>query len=278
MKDFHFLKLFCLILIVSIFNACKDCPCDDIACLNAGVCEDGECICPIGYEGNTCEDRLYLLQRINLNGEVYRQFSYDDENRISEFSQTGGNNQDLIYNYEYGEDSVKIQLIRSLDMDTSYLIYHQKSDTRLDISIIDPSNNVRNSSYFNLDTNCGYINGETYSLSNELFRYQEYNYYGNCSYTENTYNASTDELIFVTEVEADESRFIHQSNHLISFPQHNHIAKKNIRKVSYYDADGIIIPVLSYESIFVTNSDNMPVRETRNIETGETEIYEFIYH
>ena len=29
--------------------------CDNIICLNEGICESGDCDCPLGYEGTTCE-------------------------------------------------------------------------------------------------------------------------------------------------------------------------------------------------------------------------------
>jgi hypothetical protein len=32
-------------------------PCDNIICLNGATCNDGLCVCPIGFEGNKCETR-----------------------------------------------------------------------------------------------------------------------------------------------------------------------------------------------------------------------------
>jgi hypothetical protein len=48
------------ILTVSAFTAtimtsCNPDACNDVVCANAGVCEDGSCKCPVGYEGTTCE-------------------------------------------------------------------------------------------------------------------------------------------------------------------------------------------------------------------------------
>lgn len=38
-------------------NACKkdEDPCKDVTCQNGGTCDEGECICPTGYEGTNCE-------------------------------------------------------------------------------------------------------------------------------------------------------------------------------------------------------------------------------
>jgi hypothetical protein len=41
------------------YTACKkDNPCDKYACYNGGVCSDGRCSCPEGYEGAHCESKI----------------------------------------------------------------------------------------------------------------------------------------------------------------------------------------------------------------------------
>jgi len=42
-----------------VFNACIKDPCADISCKNNGVCRDGRCKCPIGFEGPYCTERMY---------------------------------------------------------------------------------------------------------------------------------------------------------------------------------------------------------------------------
>jgi hypothetical protein len=37
------------------FNSCVKDPCTDLKCQNRGVCSDGFCQCPTGYEGAECE-------------------------------------------------------------------------------------------------------------------------------------------------------------------------------------------------------------------------------
>lgn len=41
---------------VVTYTACKKDPCKDVICLHLGACDGGECICPIGYEGDRCEE------------------------------------------------------------------------------------------------------------------------------------------------------------------------------------------------------------------------------
>src|SRR5471030_2433993 len=38
-----------------MYTACTKDHCDNVACLNGGSCDVGNCICPAGYEGNRCQ-------------------------------------------------------------------------------------------------------------------------------------------------------------------------------------------------------------------------------
>lgn len=42
-----------------VFNACVKDPCKDLICKNNGVCRDGRCKCPNGFEGPHCEEKTY---------------------------------------------------------------------------------------------------------------------------------------------------------------------------------------------------------------------------
>lgn len=53
MKPLYNLILLLVIgLMVLILQSCR---CDDVNCLNGGVCNNGECDCPIGFVGESCE-------------------------------------------------------------------------------------------------------------------------------------------------------------------------------------------------------------------------------
>ncbi len=45
---------------LSYFSACKPDPCVTRAvdCKNGGTCKDGECLCALGYEGDSCQFRV----------------------------------------------------------------------------------------------------------------------------------------------------------------------------------------------------------------------------
>lgn len=57
MKRSTFLLLAFLSMNTLFYSSCgKDDPCDLITCLNGGVCINGECDCPEGYEGPDCSN------------------------------------------------------------------------------------------------------------------------------------------------------------------------------------------------------------------------------
>ncbi len=41
----------------TIFTSCNPDACKDVVCANGGTCTDGNCACPAGYEGTTCNTR-----------------------------------------------------------------------------------------------------------------------------------------------------------------------------------------------------------------------------
>ena len=54
-KFFWIISLVCMITLI---GSCKEEPCETVACLNGGTCneEDGSCTCADGYEGEFCEE------------------------------------------------------------------------------------------------------------------------------------------------------------------------------------------------------------------------------
>ena len=38
-----------------VYTSCNKDKCDKVVCLNLGACNNGNCTCPVGFEGNRCE-------------------------------------------------------------------------------------------------------------------------------------------------------------------------------------------------------------------------------
>jgi hypothetical protein len=66
-------KFFQILGVVAVsvlsFNSCTTDACKDVVCQNAGVCEDGTCVCAVGYEGTNCQTlvRAKYLGSYNVN-------------------------------------------------------------------------------------------------------------------------------------------------------------------------------------------------------------------
>lgn len=59
--------LFALLPLLFVASSCSD-PCGDIACLNGGGCQDGNCICPEGFSGENCQIADPCTDVVCLNG------------------------------------------------------------------------------------------------------------------------------------------------------------------------------------------------------------------
>lgn len=40
-----------------LYTSCNPDPCKDVTCQNGGTCNEGNCVCPTGYEGTNCETK-----------------------------------------------------------------------------------------------------------------------------------------------------------------------------------------------------------------------------
>ncbi|MFT6211471.1 MAG: hypothetical protein ACJATE_002107 [Bacteroidia bacterium] len=66
MKQFLSFVFLCSLTLI----ACNTDQCVDVNCLNDGICNDGNCECPVGFTGDNCELAIDPCQTVscNLNG------------------------------------------------------------------------------------------------------------------------------------------------------------------------------------------------------------------
>ncbi len=55
MSNFRIFGRIILMTFLVVVSSCSDDPCDDVICNNGGDCIEGNCDCPTGYEGTTCD-------------------------------------------------------------------------------------------------------------------------------------------------------------------------------------------------------------------------------
>lgn len=67
MREFKIAVIISL-LGLTLISSCKDEPCDNVVCQNNGVCMEGVCDCPLGFEGEFCEE--FSRQKILGNFDV----------------------------------------------------------------------------------------------------------------------------------------------------------------------------------------------------------------
>ncbi len=62
--------LFLLLPVMFVMSSCEDDPCINTVCYNDGYCEDGTCVCPLGFTGADCGFQVtptkIVLKRIRV--------------------------------------------------------------------------------------------------------------------------------------------------------------------------------------------------------------------
>lgn len=86
-------KLLFPVLLVSSLFGCQSDPCKNVSCINDGICFEGKCLCPEGYEGVNCE--------------TLQQATYDGNYTVSETCNLG----DYNYSIQIVTDSLDIHSI-----------------------------------------------------------------------------------------------------------------------------------------------------------------------
>ncbi len=84
MKSISKILLCTVCFTIIIFDSCKKSdPCESVFCFNGGICYDGKCHCPIGYEGEFCE--IVIVKRYDcVNGSCISNGSLGQYSSLAE--------------------------------------------------------------------------------------------------------------------------------------------------------------------------------------------------
>lgn len=107
-----------LILVYSLIlsTGCKKDPCEEVSCENGGICMDGECECPEGFQGNFCES-FDLQQYFGTYNITYEGCFTTSENHTVSLEQIlGESNRFLIHHlgdYDCPTGNIQLEAISS---------------------------------------------------------------------------------------------------------------------------------------------------------------------
>jgi hypothetical protein len=282
MNSLNYIKSIFILTILIIVTSCSE-PCDEISCLNDGICVEGICECPDGFTGENCEIQiLRLKKRTQINGRSY-EVMYNADGYISN-DKIFENGTDLLQesSYVYSLDT----LFQTIDIPPTspsilHKIYRQSSNELIN------ERYQRNGSIWDLqerktttyNSNCGPTEA-TSLFPNGLIAYSqtwEYNE-ENCSMNTTTLTPDNTLVGKAEASKADGNNPYHYGfDYFIEFPNSNY---KSVTNYSVFlDPTGeTITNSSSFTSEFQFNDDNYPISETRTYLNGNIEEFTFEYY
>ena len=97
-----------------LFSNCSSDPCEDVTCLNEGVCIDGICDCASWYEGVNCEDekrQKYFGDYFGVMTRVEGQDTYTDTVTVKISTNSEG------VNFMTLDEFLSIELIKEMQIE-----------------------------------------------------------------------------------------------------------------------------------------------------------------
>ena len=256
------LLLFSVSLLLTV--GCND-ACEDINCLNDGVCIDGTCECPEGFSGVKCETNLLevelLLKTISrpFNGVTFIEtYTYNSDNNLE--SKVITNDGELFSGIDYYmrndtlyEDRWRINDSFEEEFYARRVLYRLENNLlQLDDYNLNPSPVYSRSFTCQLNS-CGFV-----STDSSMHCYDT----DSCDQTEKTLNP--DGTI------ASERRR--------EYDKMNHPLKTRWHYFNDFIYGNLIYLEGSFRSEFIYNINGYPTLETKTKENGEVDVIEYSYY
>ena len=275
MKNLSYLILITFTLFLSACS--EDNPCNDIQCQNDGICIDGKCDCPDGFEGELCQEKKLLLKSVMLNGEMDESYEYNQDRTISKKVEFTNNEPHNSFTYKYTSDSIIINGLNILSNLSFSYKYNQINTDEVKFETFDSDTSAGfYMVYSQFDQDCGYSKFETYFTNDVLETETTLDITDeNCSSISYKTNALNNVLIGSVETKIDNKNYYYESTRIdfLKFP-------KSGNPTRYFVRDEIleVIETNSYTSKYTYNDDDYPSSEIREYLNGKVEVRSFIYY
>lgn len=282
----HSILLFFSLILIFISGCCN--PCEEVECLNNGVCQDGTCDCPEPFYGEECEIDLsqIKLKSITRRFSWTLEFTYNENDLISTETKTNANGT-LNYNISY--DFTNDTLIRNIVTGSGVNELRQKNkiyrsginEITRELYIHDDINDIEyydGKIVFILNDDCGASEEQYFDFTNNKTQTTFWYYLeGTCNWTTETLSttgilisknqAKTDEVLFPKPNPLDYFRILRKGfvNELISYD------------TSVDSTGNTVNNLFSYKSNIQYRDNNLPEIESRLYNAGQdaTFIYEY---
>lgn len=214
---------------------------------------------------------VQLLRSVSLNGEVLYNFEYFPDSKIKAQVTLNGGAISAFTSFEYKNDTVYKKTSGFYTSNQkSYLI---SSNT---LKILDYDNDDNLLFYYlnTYSTGCGLTKTEIYTQYSQLYTITEYDYFdSNCSYnsTRELFNGEVKNNYAITKDDKNNYR-----TSLNAWP--NFEKKHNIIEYRQWDENDNLLLANSYNSTYVYDSNNYPIKETRVSLSGETKVFTYDYY